>query len=118
MKLIAIATIFAVSAVFSSGYEIVSEQVVNGEDAAIQDFPYLAKVWNLNWPACGGSIITSRSVLTVSFNQFYIFNHEISLKKLPRPVTVFYYEFPDPVPFPSSLVLRTDLVRVDNATQL
>jgi hypothetical protein len=51
------------SAVFAA-----SEFVVNGEDASIRDHPYMAKVWNLRFPSCGGAILTSRSVLTVSFN--------------------------------------------------
>lgn len=65
MKFIVLASFLTFLAVSTSADQNVSEFVVNGEDASIRDFPYMAKVWNLNWPACGGAILTSRSVLTV-----------------------------------------------------
>jgi hypothetical protein len=71
MRFIAFVTLLAACAVLSSADQAVNEFVINGEDASIKDFPYMAKVWNLNWPACGGAILTSRSVLTVS-----IFDHK------------------------------------------
>jgi secreted trypsin-like serine protease len=42
------------------------EFIVGGEDASISDYPYMAGVLNFGLPSCGGSIITSRSVLTVN----------------------------------------------------
>ena len=41
-----------------------SNFVVGGENATIQDYPYMAGVLNFGIPSCGGSIITARSVLT------------------------------------------------------
>lgn len=66
MKLIVITLLFA-SASVASADQSVAEFVVNGEDANIRDFPYMAKVWNLMWPACGGAIVSPITVLTVSF---------------------------------------------------
>lgn len=39
--------------------------IVGGRDASIEDFPYKAGILNLGRSLCGGSIINSRSVLTV-----------------------------------------------------
>lgn len=61
------ATLLAFSAVYSSADQNVDRFVVNGEDALIQDHPYMAKVWNLNYPTCGGAILSPRNVLTVSW---------------------------------------------------
>lgn len=65
MKLFVVATFLTLVAVSSSADQAVSEFIVNGDDASIRDHPYMAKVWHLNLPSCGGAILTSRSVLTV-----------------------------------------------------
>lgn len=67
MKFLAIAVVFTIWAACSSADKDVSNFIVNGDDADIREFPYMAKVWNVNWAACGGAILTPRSVLTVSF---------------------------------------------------
>jgi hypothetical protein len=74
MKLFAIASFVAFCVINASAEEIISPFVVNGVDASIEDHPYMAKVWNLNWPACGGSILTQRSVLTVRKNNLNFCN--------------------------------------------
>lgn len=70
MKFIAVTSILFLSlAIFSSAEkeeEEISQHVVNGEDANIEDHPYMANVFTLGLPTCGGAILTSRSVLTVS----------------------------------------------------
>lgn len=65
MKFHAVVSILFVCAFYASADQDASPFVVNGEDARIEDFPYMAKVWNLRYPLCGGAILTSRSVLTV-----------------------------------------------------
>lgn len=40
--------------------------IVDGEEATIEEFPYMAGVVNLGLTSCGGSIINSRSVLTAA----------------------------------------------------
>lgn len=44
----------------------VSGFIVDGEDAFIEDYPYMAGIMNLGLSSCGGSIINSRSVLTAA----------------------------------------------------
>lgn len=70
MRLIAVASfLLAFSAVHLSADSLdldVDSFVVNGEDALIQDYPYMAKVWTVNFPTCGGAILSPRNVLTVS----------------------------------------------------
>lgn len=61
-----IASFLAFCAIHSSADEAVNGFVVNGEDANIRDYPYMAKVWNTLLPTCGGAILTQRSVLTVT----------------------------------------------------
>lgn len=39
--------------------------IVGGSDATINEFPYMAGIQTFGITGCGGSIITSRSVLTV-----------------------------------------------------
>lgn len=46
--------------------EDISKAVINGEDASIEDHPYMAKVHTLFIPTCGSAILNSRNVLTVS----------------------------------------------------
>lgn len=70
MKFIAIATFLVVCVVYSSADKAVNDLIVNGEDADIRDYPYMAKVWNTLWAACGGAILTERSVLTVTWLNF------------------------------------------------
>lgn len=57
---------FLILFVFSSADEDISKSVINGEDASIEDHPYMAHVYTLFLSTCGGSILNSRSVLTVS----------------------------------------------------
>lgn len=40
--------------------------IVGGQDATVQDHPYMAAVFNFGLPSCGGSIISTRSVLTAA----------------------------------------------------
>lgn len=40
--------------------------IVGGSDATIAEFPFMAGVFNLGIPYCGGSIINERSVLTAA----------------------------------------------------
>lgn len=68
MKTFGVALILAFAIFSASADQDLSKFIVNGEDASIKDFPFLAKVWNLNWAACGGAIISTRSVLTVKIN--------------------------------------------------
>lgn len=65
MKLIAVTSLFILSAFVVSADQEVGGLVINGEDANIRDHPYMTKVWTLMYPTCGGAILTSRSVLTV-----------------------------------------------------
>jgi secreted trypsin-like serine protease len=39
--------------------------IVRGENATIQQYPFMAGIFNFGIPTCGGAIINSRSVLTV-----------------------------------------------------
>lgn len=66
MKFIAFALFLSFFATLISADGAVSEFVVNGQDADIRDYPYMAKVWTITWPNCGGAILNQRSVLTVS----------------------------------------------------
>lgn len=50
---------------FAASADEGSNYIVGGEDASIEEYPYMAGVVNLGFSSCGGSIITSRSVLTV-----------------------------------------------------
>ena len=49
----------------SSFAEDTSNFIVGGSDATIRDYPYMAGVLNFGVSTCGGSILTSRSILTV-----------------------------------------------------
>ncbi|CAO1422979.1 unnamed protein product [Diamesa serratosioi] len=40
--------------------------IVGGQDATVEDHPYMAAVLNLGLPGCGGAIISTRSVLTAA----------------------------------------------------
>lgn len=53
---------------FSLADEDFSSSVINGEDASIEDHPYMAKVYTLFIPTCGSAILNSRNVLTVKIN--------------------------------------------------
>lgn len=66
MKFLAIATFVAFCAVCSSTDQDVAGLVINGQDADIRDYPYMANVFHFTLPTCGGAILTQRSVLTVS----------------------------------------------------
>lgn len=56
--------VFFVVAVASS--EHVERFIIGGEDVSIQEHPYMAGVLNLGLNVCGGSIISSRNVLTAA----------------------------------------------------
>lgn len=56
----------------SSAYEDISKSVINGENASIEDHPYMAHVFTLFLSTCGGSILNTRSVLTVSVLFYFI----------------------------------------------
>lgn len=43
-----------------------SNFIVGGSDATIEEYPYMAGILNFGWSSCGGTIITPRSILTVS----------------------------------------------------
>lgn len=68
MKFTLLGLVLSLLAVSAPADQNVAEFVVNGEDASIEDYPYMAKVWNLFFPACGGAILNQRSVLTVKFH--------------------------------------------------
>lgn len=57
--------LFALIFAFVSSSDESSSFVVGGRDATIEEFPYMAGVLNFGQPSCGGSIVNSRSVLTV-----------------------------------------------------
>ncbi|XP_070495323.1 chymotrypsin-2-like [Chironomus tepperi] len=60
-------TLFLLSfSLYPSFQEEISSNVINGEDARIEDHPYMAHVYSLMLPTCGGSILTRRSVLTAA----------------------------------------------------
>lgn len=40
--------------------------IVGGQDATVEDHPYMAAVFNFGLPGCGGAIISTRSVLTAA----------------------------------------------------
>lgn len=40
--------------------------IVGGQDATVEDHPYMAAVFNFGLPSCGGAIISTRSVLTAA----------------------------------------------------
>lgn len=50
----------------SSSSENGAEFIIGGEDASIEQYPYMAGVLNLGVKYCGGSIISSRNVLTAA----------------------------------------------------
>lgn len=58
--------LLAVIVAAASASEDLSSFIVNGEDASIHQYPYMAGVFNFGWPSCGGSIISARSVLTAA----------------------------------------------------
>lgn len=69
MKFVSIILLILIASNFSHlSAEEISGSIVNGEDASIQDYPYMAKVWVTFYAMCGGSILSSRSVLTVINN--------------------------------------------------
>jgi secreted trypsin-like serine protease len=63
MKLIFL-VIFVVSFSFASTEES-SSFIVGGEDATVEEYPYMAGILNFGLSGCGGTIINQRSVLTV-----------------------------------------------------
>lgn len=70
MKFIKLTSIFLISTLALASNEEISQTVINGEDAFIEDHPYMGIIYTLFLPTCGSSILNSRSVLTVkiSFN--------------------------------------------------
>jgi secreted trypsin-like serine protease len=54
--------------VFASCDEEVSTFIVNGRNASIEEFPYMAGVFTRGWFTCGGAILNSRTILTVRMN--------------------------------------------------
>lgn len=40
--------------------------IIDGEDASIEQYPYMAGIMNFGFSNCGGSIISSRNVLTAA----------------------------------------------------
>lgn len=65
MKLRLSVLFFAIAAVTSAS-EDTSSFIVGGTDATIEDYPYMAGVFNFGLPSCGGTIISSRTVLTAA----------------------------------------------------
>lgn len=49
----------------SSSSEETSSLIIGGQDAAIDEFPYQARIMHFGLPVCSGTIINSRNVLTV-----------------------------------------------------
>lgn len=70
-----ITVIFSALLVFSANCEDSTSYIVGGEDAAIQDHPYMAGVFLFGFPLCTGAIISSRTVLTVRIFYFFFILH-------------------------------------------
>lgn len=71
MKLVLLVIVILVA--FASSYEDTAGLIIGGSDATIEEFPYMAGVNNMGLFNCGGSIISARSVLTVSTqNSHYV----------------------------------------------
>jgi hypothetical protein len=66
MKLALIISLIFASAIFPSNQEGISQHVINGEDAAIEDHPHMAHIYTTFLATCGASILSPRTVLTVS----------------------------------------------------
>jgi hypothetical protein len=72
MKFLLCASSLLVLAVgLSSQDEGVSQLIVNGENARIEDHPYMVNVASTGLSYCGGAIITQRSVVTVSTHKIH-----------------------------------------------
>jgi hypothetical protein len=67
MKLALLVSIIFAFAVLPSFQEGISQHVINGEDAAIEDHPYMAHIYTTFLPTCGAAVLSQRSVLTVRF---------------------------------------------------
>jgi secreted trypsin-like serine protease len=65
MKVFQVTALFITLFISISQCEQISNFIVNGEDASVQDHPYMAKVWVATFPMCGSAILNTRSVLTV-----------------------------------------------------
>lgn len=70
MKFILYTSFLLILSCSSTFQEEISSYVINGEDARIEEHPYMAHVYSLMLPTCGGSILTRRSVLTVKKSAF------------------------------------------------
>lgn len=64
MKLILLVIVIFVAC--ASSYEDLAGLIIGGSDATIEEFSYMAGVFTLGLFRCGGSVISARSVLTVS----------------------------------------------------
>lgn len=65
--------IFAVFFIaLTSSSEEISSAIIGGSDATIEEFPYMAGIFNLGLFNCGGAIISARSVLTVCETESFI----------------------------------------------
>jgi secreted trypsin-like serine protease len=67
MKLKIILFIFAANCLLSFGLKNneISSFIIGGENATVEEYPFMAGVHYRGDHICGGAIITSRSVLTV-----------------------------------------------------
>jgi secreted trypsin-like serine protease len=70
MKFTLIASILIFLAVSSTSQEEISQLIVNGENARVEDHPYMVNVASTGLSYCGGAILTARSVVTVRIIQF------------------------------------------------
>jgi secreted trypsin-like serine protease len=66
--------VLAIFVAFASCDEEVSSFIINGQNASIEDFPYMAGVFTRGWFTCGGAILNSRTILTVRMAGFGVYS--------------------------------------------
>ncbi|KAG5669744.1 hypothetical protein PVAND_000038 [Polypedilum vanderplanki] len=66
MKFIALTSFFFICLISFSFQEELSQFIVNGENANIQDHPYMVNIASTGFSYCGGAILTQRSVVTAA----------------------------------------------------
>lgn len=71
MKFVLITSLLLILSISSTFQEEISSYVINGEDARIEDHPYMAHIFTLMFATCGSSIITPRSLVTVIYSIFH-----------------------------------------------
>lgn len=87
VKMKVVCLLLTLAVVLAASSEDTSNFIVGGEDATIQQYPYMAGVFNLGLHTCGGTIISASNVLTVrkqSYNvwvrfKVHIFNYRLHI---------------------------------------